>query len=70
MAVKAKFKVGRASVADQTKNCAVCGATAGDPCTVVSSDPNDGLRPGDVRPVLHFYRGAGQTNKGSDRANV
>jgi hypothetical protein len=38
--------------------CIMCGAAPGEPCTVISGDPEAGEKPGDVRATPHFYRGA------------
>jgi hypothetical protein len=34
----------------------MCGARPGAPCKVISGDPSEGTRSGDVRAVPHFYR--------------
>lgn len=45
------------------KWCPICGATPGNPCTIISGVPKDlsatkaaGLRAGDPRPEPHFSR--------------
>lgn len=38
------------------KWCQMCGAAPGEPCRVISG--GEGLKPGDVRPDVHFYRSA------------
>lgn len=40
------------------KWCVMCGAAPGQPCTVISGDPDEGEKPGDVRAHPHFYRGS------------
>jgi hypothetical protein len=38
------------------KWCVMCGAAPGEPCTVISGDPEAGEKPGDIRREPHFYR--------------
>jgi hypothetical protein len=37
--------------------CIMCGAAPGEPCTVISGDPEAGEYPGMIRSEVHFYRG-------------
>lgn len=39
-----------------SKWCPMCGAKPGEPCTVISGDPEQGKKPGDARAEPHFAR--------------
>jgi hypothetical protein len=41
---------------EQIGPCVMCGAKPYEPCTVISDDPEAGLRAGDRRPFPHAYR--------------